>query len=237
MEYIISRLTKIFYHKMFKIPSKFFNGKVLDVGGGEFYKIMSKAKFNFDLWINLEYNKKKAFEINDEKYKLVIGNGCELPFRNENFDTVLNLQVLEHVFEPLKMVKEISRVLKPEGHAVFIIPQTATTHMAPQCYYNFTIYWIKEVMKKNGLEIIELKKIGGVWLSTASHMFMFFLQSIRFKGMSDSQHKRNLFFYLLYPFMALYALIGIPICLLFSLGDLTEEVNNHLVVVKKMPST
>jgi hypothetical protein len=34
--------------------------------------------------------------------------------------------------------------------------------------------------------------------------------------------------------MALYAIVGIPICLLFSLGDLTEEPNNHCVVVKKI---
>lgn len=149
MKNLLPGLTKIVYCKMFKRASGFCKGKVLDVGGGEYYRIALKTKSNFDLWLNLEYDQKRALKINDEKYKVIIGNGCELPFSDEELDTVLNLQVLEHVFEPLEMVKEIARVLKPGGQAIFIIPQTAIVHMAPQCYYNFTIYWIEEVMKKN----------------------------------------------------------------------------------------
>lgn len=40
-------------------------------------------------------------------------------------------------------------------------------------------------------------------------------------------------FYPLPPFMTLYAIIRIPICLLFGLGDLTEDPNNWLVLVRK----
>jgi hypothetical protein len=33
--------------------------------------------------------------------------------------------------------------------------------------------------------------------------------------------------------MLLYAAISLPVMMLFSLGDLTEEPNNHLVVARK----
>ena len=54
--------------------------------------------------------------------------------------------------------------------------------------------------------------------------------------MSSPECRRNALFYVLYPFMALYAFVNIPLCMLFALGDLTEEPNNHLVVARK-PAT
>jgi hypothetical protein len=36
--------------------------------------------------------------------------------------------------------------------------------------------------------------------------------------------------------MAVFAAAAIPVCLLFSLGDLSEEPNNHLVVARKPES-
>ena len=38
--------------------------------------------------------------------------------------------------------------------------------------------------------------------------------------------------------MLLFALVSIPICMILSIGDLTEEPNNYLVVAQKyMPLT
>ena len=51
------------------------------------------------------------------------------------------------------------------------------------------------------------------------------------KGYANSS--RNVFFYLLFPFMAVYAITRIAIGLLFSLGDLQEDPNDWLVVAKK----
>ena len=157
-----------------------------------------------------------------------------MKFKDNSFDTVLNIQVLEHVFEPIKMVKEISRVLRPGGYAMFLIPQTATLHLAPYHYYNFTRYWILKAMKKSNLKIIKIEPIGGLFSSVASNLLYFFLQSFRVKGMSSEDNKRNFLFYLFFPLTFLYALINIPIFLFFSLGDLSEEPNNHFVVVKKV---
>jgi SAM-dependent methyltransferase len=143
------------------------------------------------------------------------------------------VQVLEHVFEPLRMVEEIGRVLRPGGHAIFLIPQTSTTHLAPHYHCNFSRYWIEQAMPRAGLEIVEQRPLGGRWSSTASHMLYFFLQAFRFDGMSGPEYRRNALFWLMLPFMMLWALVSIPVCLVFSLGDLSEEPNNHLVVARR----
>jgi hypothetical protein len=131
------------------------------------------------------------------------------------------------------MVQEISRVLKPGGYAIFLIPQTSVIHLAPDHYCNFTRYWILNAMKQANLKIVTIKPIGGLFSSLASDLFFFFLKSFRYEGTSAKVNQRKLLFYILWPAMCIYALISIPILMFLSLGDLTEEPNNNLVVVKK----
>jgi SAM-dependent methyltransferase len=50
------------------------------------------------------------------------GVGEHLPFAGESFDLVVCLWVLEHVREPLTVLHEVGRVLRPGGHLVFLTP-------------------------------------------------------------------------------------------------------------------
>ncbi len=219
---------------VFDALKKYCHGSVLDVGGGYFYLyVKENQKINFEKWTNLEYGGDRLPHINDSRYESTVGDGCAMTFADNSFDTVVNIQVLEHVYEPIKMVQEIQRVLKPNGYAIFLIPQTASQHQIPQHYYNFTRYWIKKVMEKSNLEIVEFKTIGGNWSTHASQMMYFFFSSLRFPGYSSKEFKRNALFYIMFPFMACYASIGILIGMIFSIGDLKENPNNHLMVARK----
>ncbi|OGR84516.1 MAG: hypothetical protein A2901_02805 [Elusimicrobia bacterium RIFCSPLOWO2_01_FULL_54_10] len=219
--------------EVFSLLKQYGRGDVLDVGGWDFFLTAVKKKIDFNTWTTLEISEAKRFETGDSRVKFVIGDGCEMKFEDNRFDTVINIQVLEHVFEPIRMVEEIGRVLKPGGYGIFLIPQTSTVHFAPEHYYNFTRFWIQKTAQRAGLKIEDIKPLGGVWTSMASHLVFFFPQSFRFGGMSSPECKRSIFFYLLYPLMAVYALLSIPFCMLLSLGDLTEEPNNYLVLVRK----
>jgi SAM-dependent methyltransferase len=221
------------YREMFRALRQYCGGDVLDVGGWDFFLTAKRKNIPFRSWTTLEVTPGKKPDIRDPNFAFVQGDGCRMQFEEGRFDTVVNIQVVEHVYEPIRMVNEIARVLKPGGHGIFLIPQTSTTHYAPNHYYNFTRFWIEEAMRGAGLEIVEIKALGGIWSSMASHLVFFFLQSARYEGMSPAWCKRNVFFYVLYPVMVLYALFSIPFCLFLSLGDLSEEPNNHLAVVKK----
>src|SRR3989344_3137619 len=64
---------------------------------------------------------KAAIEYGKKKYptlKLRYADAHKLPFRDESFDGVICSEVLEHVVEPERVLREIKRVLKPEGIAV-----------------------------------------------------------------------------------------------------------------------
>ena len=52
----------------------------------------------------------------------------DMNFKDENFDLVLLLEVLEHVDEPFKAAKEIHRVLKPNGYLIASTPFTFGIH-------------------------------------------------------------------------------------------------------------
>lgn len=228
------RLARSIWSKqMYRALALYCRGNVLDVGGRDFIVTALQMNLSFDHWTTLDISADQKPLVNDPRVCFVTGDGCRTTFASESFDTVVNIQVLEHVFDPLQMVQEISRVMKPSGHGIFLIPQTSTLHMAPHHYYNFTRYWILEAMKRSGLEIVELNALGGRWSSTASHLVYFFLQSTRFTGMSYGECRRSALYWLLLPLMVVYALLSIPVCLLLSLGDLNEEPNNHLVVVRK----
>jgi SAM-dependent methyltransferase len=209
------------------------SGRVLDIGGSDFFLSARAERVPFESWTTLEPTAERSLEIDDHRFRAVRGDGCRMDFGEASFDTVLAIQVLEHVFEPIRMVVEMGRVLRPGGFAVLLVPQTGTMHFAPAWYGNLSRFWIEEALARAGLESVEVRALGGFWSSMASRLLYFFLQSFRFEGMSAPQCRRNALFYVLWPVTAIFAAVAIPICLLFSLGDLSEEPNNHLVVARK----
>ena len=61
-----------------------------------------------------------------------IANGEVLPFADMSFDYVTNTGSLEHFIDPLAGVKEMLRVLKPNGQAALVLPNS---------YYLVDIIW------------------------------------------------------------------------------------------------
>jgi SAM-dependent methyltransferase len=208
-------------------------GEVLDVGGWDFFLGATRKGVSFLRWTVLENDSNRLLETDDPRVTVRLGDGCAMDFPDASFDTVLCVQVLEHVFEPIRMVAEIGRVLRPGGKAILLIPCTSTMHIAPHYHGNLSRFWIQEALKRAGLESVEMRELGGVWSTSASRTFFFFFQALRYEGMSDPAIKRTPLFWVLLPFQMLFALFLIPISLFFSLGDLAEEPNNHLVVARK----
>ena len=67
----------------------------------------------------------KAISYAKQKYKNISFNVAwaeKLPFKNKSFDLITCFEVLEHVDNPEKIIKEMSRVLKKRGNMIIIVP-------------------------------------------------------------------------------------------------------------------
>ena len=122
-----------FWHKSrFREVEKFIEpipgGKILDIGSadGIFTKVIldkSKAKeiIGIDVLATSVAWAKKHWRRNKEM-KFRLGDAHKLDFKPNSFDAVFALEVMEHVFEPQVVFKEIKRVLKKNGYVIILVP-------------------------------------------------------------------------------------------------------------------
>lgn len=217
---------------LFDLLRREVQGRVLDVGGWDFYETAYRHGIQSTSWTVLEPSIKKKSNTWNRQVHFLASDGCCMGVKSESFDTVLSIQVLEHVFEPFQMVREIRRVLKPGGKAIFLLPQTSTLHSVPYHYGNFTRFWMEKVCQEINLEVVEYRSMGGAYSSIASRLFYHLLQIVKFPGMTGGG-RRSWLFYALLPFSLLVSMVAIPSFLLLSLGDLPDEPNNHMFLVRK----
>ena len=127
-------------------------GKVLDVGCGQ---KPYKNLFSVVEYIGLELDTK---ENRQEKKADIFYDGRIFPFTDNEFDSVITNQVLEHVFNPDNFLREINRVLKPKGKLFITVPFIWDEHEQPLDYFRYSSFGIKLILEKNGFEILEQKK-------------------------------------------------------------------------------
>lgn len=211
--------------------------RVLDVGGGSFYKSVLARQIQFGSWISIDPSFNSVEQVPHPGVQLLRGDGACLDYGADCFDVVLSIQVLEHVFDPIAMVDEMLRVLRPGGVLIVLVPQTSNLHLLPHHYYNFTPYWVREVFRRRNQSLLSLQLLGGSWSTIASRLFYIVVQSFRFSTTSDRQlHRRSPIFWFVLPVMLVVVIAFMPIVLILSLFDLKEEPNNILAVVRKVVS-
>lgn len=86
-----------------------------------------------------------------------------MPLENESFDTVLSAEVLEHVPDPEKALREIYRVLKPGGKLVISIPHLMYMHNEPNDFYRYTKYGLRTLLERVGFRVEYLEASGSIF--------------------------------------------------------------------------
>jgi SAM-dependent methyltransferase len=104
----------------------------------------------------------------------VLADGAQLPFPAATFDSVLCTQVLEHVPEPITVLREIARVLRPGGVALVTVPLNSGVHMAPNDFLRFTEFALRHLAAGAGLEVTLLEERGGRIASAAQALLLVF---------------------------------------------------------------
>lgn len=133
-----------------------FEGKLLDAGCGEKpYSLIYGSEVSEAIGCDVKTC------VHDQKQVDIFASIENLPFENEEFDTILCTNVLEHVKNPDAALCEFSRVLKKNGKVIISVPFLYPVHEAPYDFQRYTKYGLESKIKNNGLKIETILPWGG----------------------------------------------------------------------------
>ena len=160
------------------------NLKLLDIGCGEghFTDVIKKEFKNFEVH-GLDYSVSaidfahKTFpEIN-----FVTANAYYPPYQNEYFDIVVCNNLWEHVPDPLKMLRAMGRVLKPNGLLIISTPSryrfsnlikaAAGQEIAFMSSYHVTEYTIGQVKEQLRWEGFKVEQVYSPPIKASNFIF------------------------------------------------------------------
>ena len=139
---------------------------------------------------------------------------CDLkniPVENNRFDYILFNQVMEHLPEPVEVLIELNRVLKPNGKIIYTGPLFYEEHEIPYDFFRYTQFSLKKMFREAGFELERLDWLEG-YFGTVGYQLNGMAKYLPTKpkdlgnGMSG---------YLLAPFMIILKLISAALSILF----------------------
>ena len=99
-----------------------------------------------------------------------------MPFANAEFNTIILSDVLEHISEPDNLMRELTRIARPEGNIIIGVPFLYPVHEKPHDYHRYTRFKLENFARTNGLISIRIEEIGGaldVWSDLSSKLCQF----------------------------------------------------------------
>ena len=124
-----------------KVNPKSLEGPILDFGSGVGYFVLEGLKRKMDIWgVDRLPGKvsrfKRLVKLTSKEpswqHRCILGSGENLPFESNKFSAISSWFVFEHIPEPLPVLKELVRVLKPNG-VIVIRAEDARTSWEAHC--------------------------------------------------------------------------------------------------------
>ena len=91
----------------------------------------------------------------------VLADLSQIPLKEASIDLVLNTQVLEHVPDPGRVIREFYRVLKPGGKLFLSAPQGWHEHQQPCDFFRFTTFSLQLLFREAGFRDHRILPQGG----------------------------------------------------------------------------
>jgi SAM-dependent methyltransferase len=133
-----------------KVPHR--GGAALDLGGGD-GRLHAPLTARGYTYVNLD--------ITPSGPCAVRGDAHDIPFPQSSFDLVVSCDSLEHFHDPLTVLREVQRVLKPGGTLVIWVPFLHPFHSTD--YYRYTPLGIRYLLSTARLQLVSLEAPLGVF--------------------------------------------------------------------------
>lgn len=135
--------------------ARYFHGKVLNAGCGN--RDISGIVMAGDRGAVVNYDMRSTIP------GAILGSLNEMPFADEEFDTIVCNGVLEHVSDVDSVMRELARTLKPGGYLIASVPYLQPYHKDPSDFRRYTRDGLKELGAMHGLETVDVLPLHTVW--------------------------------------------------------------------------
>ncbi|MCX6950809.1 MAG: class I SAM-dependent methyltransferase, partial [Verrucomicrobia bacterium] len=88
-------------------------------------------------------------------------DGKTIPLPDASVDSAMATEVLEHCPEPLIVLKEARRVLKPGGVFFFTVPYIWPLHDAPYDFFRYTPFALEKLLAEAGFTDVKIQAMSG----------------------------------------------------------------------------
>jgi SAM-dependent methyltransferase len=110
----------------------------------------------------------------------IVASALDLPLEDQSFDTVVSTELLEHVPDPLRALREMHRVLKPDGHLILSTPMYWPRHEIPHDYFRYPYDGLLYLINESGFELVRIFNRGHSYVflgQVVQHALPVFLRS------------------------------------------------------------
>src|SRR5712671_7393146 len=147
--------------------------RVLDVGAGS-------APYRA-LFSHCDYKTQDFAQLKDDQLRYggyapidVVSEAHAIPVSDASFDAIICTEVLEHVSEPIAVVREFGRIIAPGGRLILTAPLGSGIHQEPYHFYGgYTPYWYQKFLAEAGFCKIHVEANEGTLRNYAQESIRF----------------------------------------------------------------
>jgi SAM-dependent methyltransferase len=147
--------------------------RVLDVGSGS---APYRAMFAHCDYKTQDFSQLRGDQLRHGGYALidVVSEANAIPVPDASFDVIICTEVLEHVPEPIAVVREFGRIVAPGGRLILTAPLGSGIHQEPYHFYGgYTPYWYRRFLQEAGFDSIAVTANAGTLRHVAQETIRF----------------------------------------------------------------